>query len=258
LTGRRRFGNTLKIIVLPRGVPAPGGPLKVHALATSAVVALLAPALASAHDLWLERAGEGLVLRYGHRGGQLLAIEQARVRSVRCLDDGVVRDLLGAAVFAPREVKVPGRCGAASVSLDGGFHSLTPDGEVNKPRNQVPGAVKAWASRQFAKWVEASAAVASSAVLGDELELVAVSDLSRLHQGDKVTVRLLHRGKPAVNAMVAIDHKPLGETDDAGETRLKLRAAGVETISATLRQQVATPEADAIVLEASLSFEVAR
>jgi len=94
--------------------------------------------------------------------------------------------------------------------------------------------------------------------VGDKLEIVAVSDLSKAHEGDKITLRVLHQGKPVPNAIVAIDHKPLGETDSAGETRIKLRTSGVETIGATLRRKVATPEADAQVLEASLSFEVAK
>jgi hypothetical protein len=88
--------------------------------------------------------------------------------------------------------------------------------------------------------------------------LVAVGDISRAREGDKVTVRVLSFGKPVPNALVAVAHKPLGETDEAGETRVKLRASSVETISATLRQKLATPEADQLVLEASLSFEVAK
>lgn len=235
---------------------AQGGPQGRLALAL-VLAAALAPALAQAHDLWLERVGDGLVLRSGHRGGALLAIEPAKVRSVRCLEQGAARDLLGAATFAPKEVRLPGRCGAASAFLDGGYWSLTPDGEVNQPRNAVPQAVKAWASRQFAKWVDPSSPGAG-AVLGDELELVPVTDLARAHQGDKVTVRVLHLGTPVKDAVVAIDHKPLGETDAAGEARIRLRASGIETISATLRQRVATPEADSVVLEASLSFQVAR
>jgi uncharacterized GH25 family protein len=222
------------------------------------VCTLLAPATAAAHDFWLEPAGEGLVLRYGHRGGELLAIDQAKVKAVHCLDKGATRELLGTATFAPKEVTLVGKCGAASAFFDGGYWSLTPDGEVNQPKNQVPQAVKAWASRQFAKWVDARTPATSGAVLGDELELVAVGDISRAREGDKVTLRVLSRGKPVPNALVAIDHKPLGETDSAGETRLKLRSSGIETISATLRQKVATPEADSVVLEASLSFEVAK
>jgi uncharacterized GH25 family protein len=215
-------------------------------------------ARASAHDFWLEREGAGLTLRYGHRGGALLAIEQAKVKTLRCLEQGATRDLVAGASFAAKEVKVAARCDAASAFFDGGYWTLTPDGEVNRPRSQVAQPVKAWASRQFAKWVDARSPAAASAVLGDELELMAASDLTKAHQGDKVTLRVLSAGKPVPNALVAIDHKPLGESDSAGEVRVKLRTSGVETVSATLRQKVATPEADAVVLEASLSFEVAK
>jgi hypothetical protein len=69
---------------------------------------------------------------------------------------------------------------------------------------------------------------------------------------------VLSGGRPVEGAIVAIDHKPLGESDRAGEVRVRIRGAVVETVSATLRRAVATPAADELVLEASLSFEVAR
>jgi len=222
------------------------------------VVTVLVPMLAPAHDFWLERAGEGLALHRGHRGGKLLPIEQARLKAVRCVAKGATRDLLGAATFTPKVVELAGRCDAAGAFFDGGYWSLTPDGEVNQPRNLVPRAVKAWASRQFAKWVDARSPGASGTVFGDELELVAVGDISRARAGDEVTVRVLSAGKPVANAIVAIDHEPFGASDGAGAVRVKLRTSGVETIGATLRRKVATPEADSVVLEASLTFEVAR
>lgn len=232
----------------------PAGALPTRPLA---LALLLLPAAAGAHDLWLEREGEALVLRYGHRGGELLALERPRVKSLRCLEQGAARDLLPAAAFSSKEARVAARCDAASAFLDGGFWSLTPDGEVNRPRTEVAQAVRSWASRQFAKWVDARSP-AASAVLGDELELAAGSDLSRAREGDKVTLRVLSGGRPVAGAVVAIDHRPLGETDSAGEVRVRLRTSGVETITASLRRKVTTPEADALVLEASLSFQVAR
>lgn len=228
--------------------------MRTHALA---LTALLLPAAASAHDLWLERDDAGLVLRSGHRGGALAPLAPAAVRAVRCLAAGTSRDLLAGAVFAATEARFAGRCDAASATLDGGFWTLTPDGEVNRPRTEVAQAVKAWASRQFAKWIDARSPSAA-AVLGDELEIVPASDLSRARVGDKVTLRVLSGGQPAPGAVVSIDHKPLGEADSAGVVRVRLRASGVETIGATLRRKVSTPEADLVVLEASLSFEVAR
>jgi uncharacterized GH25 family protein len=222
------------------------------------VTLLVMPSRAFAHDFWLERDGDGLTLRYGHRGGELLAIDKQKVKAVQCLEKGKTRDLLPNAVFTGKEVKLTGQCDAASAFYDGGYWSLTPEGEVNQPKNTVPQAVKAWASRQFAKWVDARSPAASGAVVGDELELIAVGDISKAREGDKVTVRVLSGGKPVRNAVVAIDHKPLGESDSAGEVRVRLRTSGVQKISATYKQKLDSPEADSLVLEASLSFQVAK
>ncbi|MFO0583521.1 MAG: DUF4198 domain-containing protein [Anaeromyxobacter sp.] len=222
------------------------------------LVALALPCTSSAHDLWLEREPDGLVLRYGHRGGDALPVEAAKVKAARCLEQGAARDLLASARFDPRQVTFAGRCDAASAHLDGGYWTLTPDGEVNRPKDEVPQAVKAWASRQFAKWVDARARAAPAIVFGDELELVVASDLTKAREGDKITVRVLSGGRPVPDAVVAIDHKPLGESDSRGEVRVKLRSSAVETVSATLRRKLASPKADAEVLEASLTFEVAR
>jgi hypothetical protein len=223
-----------------------------------AVAGLLIPSAGLAHDFWVERAGEGFVVRYGHRGGEALAIDAGKVKAIRCTNGtGAPKDVLAVASFAPKEVKVAARCDTLSVFHHGGFYSLTPDGEVNLPRNKVEDAVKAWESRQFAKWIDARSP-AAAAPLGDDLEIVPVTDISKRKEGDKVTLKVLSQGKPVPGALVAIDHKPLGETDGSGQVRIRLRATGVESVSASVRRPLTTPEADALVLEASLTFEVGR
>jgi uncharacterized GH25 family protein len=220
--------------------------------------ALAAPALAAAHDLWIEPEGGAFVVRYGHRGGEILPVQADQLKGIRCAEGtGAPRDVASAARFAPKEARFPGPCAVASVVSDGGFWSLTPDGEVNLPRTRAKDPVKSWASRQYAKWVDARSPRAREP-MGDELELVPVSDLAKARQGDKITLRVLSGGGPVPDAVVAIDHKPIGETDSKGEVRIRLRRPGVETLSATLRRPHRTPEADADVLEASLTFEVAR
>jgi hypothetical protein len=223
-----------------------------------AVAASMAPALASAHDFWVERDADAFVVRYGHRGGEARAIDAAKVKAIRCLDrSGEVKDVLPSARPGAKEVRIPARCDALSAFHHGGFYSLTPDGEVNLPRNQAENAVKAWESRQFAKWIDVGSRAAAKP-LGEDLEIVPASDFSGRKVGDKVTLKVLSQGKPVAGAVVAIDHKPLGETDSAGEARIRLRSAGVESVSASIRRPVKTAEADDLVLEASLTFEVAR
>ena len=53
-----------------------------------AVAWLALPLAARAHDLWLEPQGENLVLRYGHRGGDLLDLDGSRVRTLLCRKGG--------------------------------------------------------------------------------------------------------------------------------------------------------------------------
>jgi uncharacterized GH25 family protein len=227
--------------------------------AVVAVVALLAmPVPAFAHDFWVERAGDSLVVRYGHRGGELLPVDPGKLKVIRCSDGtGTPRDVTRSAVFSVTDARFAGPCSIASAFNDGGYWSLTPDGEVNLPRNQTENVVKAWASRQYAKWVEAKSP-ASRTVLGDELELVPASDLTKTREGDKITLRLVSSGQPVPDATIAIDHRPIGETDSKGEVRLRLHKAGIESISASIRRPHPTPEADVDVLEASLTFEVSK
>jgi hypothetical protein len=63
---------------------------------------------------------------------------------------------------------------------------------------------------------------------------------------------------PVPGAVLSMGHKPLGETDDQGEVRVKIRSADVESVSVTFRRPVKSPDADSEVFEASLTFEVAR
>ena len=227
-------------------------------LLSIALACLALPPGAGAHDLWLEPQGDALVLRYGHRGGELLDLDASKVKVIRCKrGDAPAKDVRVTSVTAPKELRTPSGCEIGSAFLDGGFWSLTPDGEKNLPKDKVPDAVRSWQSKQFAKWIDVRSP-SSAVVLGDELEIVPVGDLSKTHQGDKATFRVLWQGKPVTGAILAIDHKPLGETDAEGDCRVKVRAPDVESVSVTLKRPLGTPEADTLTAEASLTFQVAK
>jgi nickel transport protein len=223
-----------------------------------ALLALAWTSQALAHDLWIERGDGGFLLRYGHHGGAVLPLAAEKVKMLSCRKDkGGAENLRAKAVTAPNQLGLKATCAAISAFFDGGFYSLTPDGEKNLPKNQVADAVKGWRSKQFAKWVDGRSALAGQA-LGDEFEIVPASDLGKVKTGDKATFRVLLGGKPLAGAILAIAHKPLGETDEQGEARIKIRAADVEQVSASFRRPVQSVEADSEVFEASLTFEVAR
>jgi nickel transport protein len=219
--------------------------------------AVLGPARARAHDLWLERSGGGFALRAGHLGGESEAIDPSSVKEVRCARAGEPVRALAPRADERGTMRVEGRCDAASAFVDHGFFVLTPDGEKHLRKSEAPDAVRSWRSRQFAKWLDARAP-AVAPPLGDALEILPVTDLARARVGEKITLRVLLDGRPAPGAIVSVGHERLAETSSAGEARVKVRHAGLESISATLRRRLGTPDADTEVLEASLSFEVPR
>jgi uncharacterized GH25 family protein len=180
------------------------------------------------------------------------------MRTLLCRNDkGSPQNLLSSAVVSSKQLSLTAPCVVLSAFFDGGFWSLTPDGEKNLPKNQVSDAVRAWRSKQFAKWVDSRSPLANHAQ-GDEFEIVPVTDLAKAKKGDKATFRVLLGGKPLPGATLAIDHKPLAETDDQGEARVKIRGSDVESVSVSYRRALKSAEADSEVFEASLTFEVAR
>ncbi len=225
-------------------------------LAVLAVSTWTRPGLA--HDLWMERGAGGFILRYGHHGGAVLRLAAEKVKTLTCgKDKGRAENLRAQAVVTPKAMSLQASCARVSAFLDGGFYSLTPDGEKNLPKHQAPDAVKSWRSQQFAKWIDVRSPLAG-VPLGDAFEIVPVTDLTKVKTGDKATFRVLLAGQPLAGAVLAIDHKPLGESDDRGEARIRIRAPDVEQVSASFRRPVHSPEADHEVFEASLTFEVAR
>jgi nickel transport protein len=223
-------------------------------LALAGALSWSAPA--RAHDFWLEREADAFLLRYGHHGGAALPLDATKLRSLTCrAGKGAAENLLRAAVVSPKQLSLKASCAVVSAFFDGGYYSLTPDGEKNLPKNRVPDAVKAWRSKQFAKWIDVHSPLAAQPT-GDEFEIVPVTDLAKAKTGDKATFRILLGGKPLSGATLAIDHKPLGESDDEGQVRVKIRGTVVESVSASFRRPIKSAEADSEVFEASLTFEV--
>lgn len=230
--------------------------MRIVVLRFAVCAAVLGPAQARAHDLRLERSGGGFALRAGHAGGGTEAIDPSIVKEVHCARAGEPVRVLAPRAGEGGTVRVDGRCDAASALVDHGFFVVTPDGEKHLRKSEARDAVKSWRSRQFAKWLDARAPVAPP--FGDALEIVPVTDLARARVGEKLTLRVLLDGRPVAGAIVSVGHERLAETSSAGEARVKVRRAGLESISATFRRPLGTPDADTEVLEASLSFEVPR
>jgi len=220
------------------------------------LLALFPLGSASAHEFWIEHGEGGFLLQRGHADGQRLPLDKKKVVAIHCRDPkGKTVDLLPVARFEGTRATAPGACVVISAFADGGYYSLTPDGEKNLPKDQVPDAVRSWRSKQFAKWVDPRSPNHRQA-LGDELEVVPVTDLSTVKAGDKATFRILLRGRPIAGAILSIAHKGIGESDDEGQVRVRVREGRLMTVAASLRRPIKSAHADTEVFEASLTFAV--
>ena len=120
------------------------------------------------------------------------------------------------------------------------------------PKSQAKDAVKSWESREFVKFLDTGTC---ETAFGDELEIVLGSDIRKARVGDKITVRVLHQGKPAAAATIAYHDHTLGVTNSQGEARVRLRQGGMQFIRASITRPLNSPEADSVVLSAGLLFE---
>ena len=218
---------------------------------------------AEAHDYWIEKSEKGFHVYGGHLGGghgQAMTfkdpIDPSVVRSARIMDpDGSWKMVKPEGEKDGKGVILPGAGIAVSVDCSGGFFTVTPDGEVNLPKHLVKQAVKSWESKEWIKYIEISRVLASRP-LGDEIEVVLISDLRTAAIGGKIKILVLFRGQPVLKALVAYRGHPIGETDEKGEIRVRLREKGLQVISVGWKQPRKGPEADEMVMKTTLVFEV--
>lgn len=85
--------------------------------------------------------------------------------------------------------------------------------------------------------------------VGMELELVPENDPTRLAAGDELSVRLLHGGKPVLDAAVGLlagkaKSGSLSKTDSEGRVRLRFGKAGWWLIRAAILEPASKPDLD--------------
>lgn len=217
---------------------------------------LLRPA--AAHDLWLESGPANWALRYGHRpgghgGAQALPLPPERVqRAVAVTSAG---DTLTVALTDARAGAWPADAAAIFVVTSSGIWTKSTEGTKNLTPAQVAHPLASWRSvesvKGIARWLPALAAP-----LTGELELVPASDPLRLAVGEKLTLIATRGGKPAPGVTVAYAGEPRGLTDAAGKVNIRLRAAGLQLIQASLETPLTTGEADKLIEATALCFSL--
>ncbi len=211
---------------------------------------------AQAHELWLEKQGERWTLKQGHAHGghageKSVPYDAGFVRAARCLDaGGAARPL---AITSPSPWTASGACAALHVEVSSGYWSKTPWETRNAPRNETPGALKSWLSRDTLRFIDKRAAVRPQ---GEGLEILPEGDPFALKPGDKLVVRVMQDGKPLAGAPVAYRGQARGATDTEGRIAVRLRTAGTQLISTSVELPLSDGKADVEIRAATLQFEL--
>ena len=224
-----------------------------------AVLALLCAAPACPHELWLDREGEVLILRYGHtgsvhEGAGVLDYPVARVQHVVCF--GREGEPCTASVDSTTSpVHIRGACAVTCVLYSSGYWSQTPFGTKNLAKDEAKAPTRSWLSLEGVKRVDAWSP-ALAAALTDDLELTPVEDPLALKEGDKARLLVTLRGEPLAGAVVAYDGRERGLSDAKGRINIRLKYGGLQFIQAGFTEPGDGLKCDEIVHAATLVFTI--
>ncbi len=211
---------------------------------------------AIAHDFWIGRDGSGFRIYYGHFPKELIHYDPEKLTNVKCYDKDL-KEISFQKVVDSKGVLIKGECAVITAEYRAGFFSVTPDGEVNKPKDRVENAVKSWESISYIKYIDEYSEKLKRP-LGQRLEVVSLNDPFKKKPGEKINIQVFFEGKPKEGVFIYTNHRLLGKTRDEGLTRVRIRKGSVQVISASYKIPTSSPKADYIVLESFLCFEVKR
>jgi len=209
----------------------------------------------AAHEYWIGKDAGRLVLHQGHRtaahaGAAQVAFDPAIIVRTVCTEkSGKIVPLQ--AKGSPPGVEAD--CAQISFQLSSGYWTKTPWDTVNKPHNEVKGALESWLSQETVTRIDQwSPALAKPTVAG--LSLVLSANPAALKQGDKFTLQAVLDGKPVPEVPVAYDGETRGTTDAEGRINLRVRHGGLQQISASLETPLKDGKAETLIRGATLNF----
>lgn len=222
------------------------------------LLAGLASAAASAHDLWIDKEPGGYVLYQGHRhsahgGTDTVPYDPSAVQGFICVGPDGGRRQPGFARAYP--ARVAGECATLLAGFATGYWTKTAWETRNQPRTGIPGVLKSWRSEESLKFVGRWGAGAA-APLGVGLEITPTVDPFALAPGDKLVVLVTDGGRPLAGVPVAYAGETRGATGADGRVAIRLRRGGVQLIQASHETPLADGRADSLVRSATLQFEI--
>jgi nickel transport protein len=233
-----------------------------HAMRQILLASFLLSAMpAIAHDLWLERAADGVTLYQGHKhsthgGAETIAYDANFVKEASCLTaDGRIEPL-ALTQSAPWRAAAAD-CAAIRVAASSGYWTKTPWDTKNAPKTGVSGVIKSWLSEESVKHIDRWTSGAGQPMSAG-LEITPTADPFALKPGDKLVVLVTENRQPKADVPVAYGDDVRGATGADGRISIRLRHEGVQLIHTSMETPLADGKADTLVRAAILQFEIAK
>ncbi|MBE0597332.1 MAG: cobalt transporter CbiM [Desulfuromonadales bacterium] len=220
------------------------------------VAAVLGPTAVSAHDYWIEKRGADYAVVYGHRE-QRLEYDPAAIKKITVLNAAgesldFSREVQGKAII----IRPAGAAALILADLDSGYWSKTIYGMKNLPKRKASRVVEAFRAYHHSKSIVAWGAAAGKPLEGMKLDIVPLMNPLDLKAGESLPVRVLFDGAPLADAKVELDHDQIGMTDREGT--VKVAPTPCRQLITVERREPLTgdPDANFVVVTATLTFEV--
>ncbi|MCX7957595.1 MAG: DUF4198 domain-containing protein [Deltaproteobacteria bacterium] len=210
---------------------------------------------AYSHDLWIEEEDGSFKLLYGHKhsshgGDTIMEYKPEFVKYIKCLSNQKTEDIVPDGKYP---VSFQRACDVVFIMFSSGYWTKTVYGTKNVSKENEKQVIKSWESFESVKYIK-NLSSKHQMPLSDDLEIVPLSDLSKIKTGDKLRLKVFFKGKPAKDVSVAYDDKVRGTTDSEGNINITLKKSGFQIISASLTEKGDGVKADEKITTTSLNF----
>ncbi|MGB9599645.1 MAG: DUF4198 domain-containing protein [Myxococcota bacterium] len=208
-----------------------------------------------AHDLWVEEENGEFKLLYGHKhssheGAAIMEYKPEFVKYVKCYSKGRTQELNFEKVYP---VSFKADCDEVYIMFSSGYWTKTVYGTKNVSKESEKQVVKSWFSIESVKYIR-NLKLPNKTPISDDLEIVPLSDLSKIKIGDKLRIKVFYKGRPRKDVVVAYDDKPRGTTDEEGNINITLKKSGFQVISASITEKDDGVKADERITTTNLNF----
>lgn len=209
------------------------------------------------HDLWLEEKEGNFTLFYGHKhsthsGDTIMEYNPEFVKDIICQKGDKIEKVNFENKYL---ISFKKDCDSVYVLFSSGYWTKTVYGTKNVSKEKEENVIKSWLSVESVKYIK-NYDENSKRPLSNNLEIVSLSDLSKLKKGDKIRLKVYYEGKPKGNVVVAYKDKPRGETDEEGNINITIKDTGFQIISASIEEKEDGIKADEKIITTNLNFIV--